>query len=90
MSTDLKARQVDDHRRVVLPETVPAGSAVTLQQIDEDTIIVRRQRPGQNLFVVLEPDIKHIPDDPELDALAEKVARHSLKKLPKFDELLAV
>lgn len=87
MSSDLKARQVDDHRRVVLPETVPAGSAVTLQQLDEDTIIVRRHRPRQNLFVVLEPDVKHHRDDPELDKLAEKVSRDSLKKLPKFDEL---
>ncbi|HEY1788805.1 MAG TPA: hypothetical protein VGJ73_11640 [Verrucomicrobiae bacterium] len=87
MATDLKARQVDDYRRVVLPDTCPAGSAVTVQEIDEDTWLVKRQRNSRNLFVVLDPDVKHLKDDPEGDALAEKLARHSLKKLPKFDEL---
>jgi hypothetical protein len=87
MGFDLKARQVDGHRRVVLPETCPAGSAVTIQEIDEDTWVVKRQRRSERLFVVLDPDIKEIPDDPELDALGEKVAKHSLKKLPRFDEL---
>ena len=83
MAIDLKARQVDDHRRVVLPETVPAGSAVTIQQLDEDTIIVRRQRPRQHFFVVLDPDIKDLPDDPEWDKKALAMAEHSFKKLPR-------
>ncbi|MGH7940235.1 MAG: hypothetical protein ACREFR_04100 [Limisphaerales bacterium] len=83
MSADLKARQVDDHRRVVLPETVPAGSAVTLQQLDEDTIIVRRQRLAQKLFVVLDPDIKDFPEDPEWDKKSLALAKHAFKKLPE-------
>jgi hypothetical protein len=87
MRSDLKAEQVDDYRRVVLPETCPAGSAVTIQEIDEDTWVVKRQRRSERLLVVLDPDIKEILDDPELDALGEKVSKHSLEKLPRFDEL---
>jgi hypothetical protein len=83
MGTDLKARQLDDHRRVVLPDTIPAGSAVTVQQIDEDTFIVRRHRPRKNLFVVLDPDIKDLPEDPEWDKQALALAEHSFKKLPR-------
>ncbi|HEX3626681.1 MAG TPA: hypothetical protein VH280_14805 [Verrucomicrobiae bacterium] len=81
--THLEARQVDDHRRVVLPQAVPKGAAVTVQQIDEDTFIVRRQRPRKSLFVVLDPDIKELPEDPEWDKKALAMAEHSFKKLPR-------
>ncbi|HTV39497.1 MAG TPA: hypothetical protein VMF08_02905 [Candidatus Sulfotelmatobacter sp.] len=87
MVSDLKARTVDDHRRVVLPESCPAGSTVIVQQLDEDTYIVRRQRPRQHLFVVLERDVEKLRDDPDMDALGEKASKAGLKKLPKFDEL---
>lgn len=52
-----------------------------------DTWLVKRQRKREQLVVVLDPDIKDIPNDPELDALGEKAAKHSLKKLPRFDKL---
>ncbi len=70
-----------------MPSALPARSPVTIQQLDDDTFIVRRQRPSGQLLVVLEPDIKHLPDDPEMDVLAEKASRASLKKLPPFNEL---
>lgn len=82
-----KGKNLDDHRRVVLPETFPPHCTVTIQELDEDTLIVRRQRPRRELLVVLEPDVKRLPEDRSLDALAEKAARGSFKKLPKFDEL---
>jgi len=70
-----------------MPPALPARSAVTIEQLDEDTFIVRRQRPGNHLFVVLESDVKDLRDDPEMDALGEKLSRASFRKLPKFDEL---
>jgi hypothetical protein len=83
----MNATVLDDRRRLVMPPELPARSAVTVQQLDEDTFIVRRQRPRDHLMVVLEPDVKQLPEDPEMDALAEKATRASSKKLPKFDEL---
>ncbi len=75
----------DDRRRVVLPDIIPARSPVTIQMIDQDTVIVRRQHPRNEIIVVQEPDIEHLTDEPEFDALAEKAAR--AVKLPPFDEL---
>lgn len=83
----VEATKTDDRRRLVMPPELPAHSAVTIQQLDKDTYIVRRQRERQPLFVVLDPDVKDLRNDPEMDALAEKAARASSKKLPKFDEL---
>jgi hypothetical protein len=83
----VEATKTDDRRRVVMPAALPAHSPVTIQQLDEDTFIVRRQRPRDQLLAVLEPDARRLAKDPQMDALAEKAARGSFKKLPKFDEL---
>lgn len=81
------ATMTDDRRRVVLPAECPAKSPVTIQALDSDTWLVRRRHPQEKIMVVLEPDVEHLPDSPEMDALAETAARSTLKKLPKFDEL---
>jgi hypothetical protein len=83
----MEATMTDDRRRLVMPPELPARSAVTIQQLDEDTFIVRRQRPGDQMLVVLEPDVRHLTDDSKMDALGEKLSRRALKKFPKFDEL---
>jgi hypothetical protein len=79
------ATMTDDRRRVVLPPECPAKSPVTIQPLDGDSWIVRRQRPHGEMLVVLEPDVKRLRDDPEMDALAESATRS--QKLPPFDEL---
>ena len=72
----------DDRRRVVMPPELPARSAVTIQQLDEDTFIVRRQRTQNQLLVVLEPDVKDLPEEAEWDKKALDLAEHAWKDLP--------
>lgn len=78
----VQATKTDDRRRLVMPPELPAGSAVTIQQLDENTFIVRRQLPRDELMVVLEPDLKDLPEDPEWDKKARALARHTWKNLP--------
>jgi hypothetical protein len=80
----MEATTTDDRRRLVMPPELPARSTVTIQQLDEDTFIVRRQKPGEQMLVVLEPDVKRLTDDSKMDALGEKLSRRALKKLSKF------
>ena len=79
----MDATKTDDRRRLVMPPELPAHSPVTIQQLDEDTFIVRRQRPRDQLVVVLEPSVKRLPEDPEWDKKAQALAKHAFKKLPE-------
>lgn len=77
---------VDSRRRAVLPEGIPPGSAITYQQLDKDTWIVRRHRPSREFVVVLVRDVKHLPEDPEWDKVESAFANHAYGKLPPFEE----
>ncbi|HEY3763109.1 MAG TPA: hypothetical protein VGN23_15290 [Verrucomicrobiae bacterium] len=79
----MKASQLDDCRRLVLPQEFPANSAVTIQELDEDTLIIRKQRPRDQLLVVLDPDIKSLPDDPAWEKKERALADHAWKNLPE-------
>ena len=48
----VKTRQVDDKRRVVLPEQFEPGSDVLIEQVDEDTWLVTRYRKQTKLKMV--------------------------------------
>ena len=63
MNVRLKSANVDDRRRIVLPEDCPPNSAVTIQQLDEETWLIKRQRPRKDYKVVLIPAIQKLPDD---------------------------
>ncbi len=82
----MNATLIDDRRRLVMPPELPARSPVTVQQIDEDTWIVKRARPSKARMVLLLPDVKQLPDDPEWDKLEARMAAHSFKNLPPFEE----
>lgn len=82
----MTATVLDDRRRLVMPAQFPARAAVTVQRIDEDTVIVKRQREQTDFAVIVVPIIKHLPDDPEMDAKAEALARRAFKHLPPFEE----
>ena len=78
----IKASTVDDRRRVVLPESCPPNSAVTVQELDRDTWLIKRQRASGNYKIVLIPAVQKLPDDPEWDNLEVHFARAAAKKLP--------
>jgi hypothetical protein len=78
----MQATKTDDRRRLVMPPELPAHSPVTIQQLDQDTFIVRRQHPREQLMVVLEPDVRDLPEDPKADKDAQALARHAWGKLP--------
>jgi len=75
----MNATVVDGRRRLVMPPELPARSAVTVQQIDQDTWIVKRARPCKPNLVVLLPDIKKLPRDPVWEAVEERIAAHLTK-----------
>ena len=78
----MTATVTDDRRRVVMPPELPAKSAVTIQRIDDDTWIVKRQRDQTNFAVFIVPIIKDLPDDPEWEKVEEAFAASAFKKLP--------
>lgn len=82
----VNATVLDDRRRLVMPPELSARSPVTVQQLDDDTWIVRRQRPQKGFVVVLMPDVKNLPDDPQWEAIEQRMAEHLSKKVPAFEE----
>ena len=82
----MTATVTDDRRRVVMPPELPAKSAVTIQRIDEDTWIVKRQRDQTNFSVFVVPIIKDLPDDPEWEKVEAAFAADAFKKLPPPEE----
>lgn len=82
----MQATMTDDRRRVVLPDTIPARSAVTIQQLDEDTLVIRRQRPHKHLVAVLEPDVKRLPEDAEWEKVERAFADSANRNLPEPKE----
>jgi len=85
MSGEVKAANVDDRRRIVLPENFPAGSAVTYQPLDDDTLIVKRQHSAKVIMVAFER-ITELPDDPAWEKTEAAFARHAFKETPPFEE----
>jgi len=77
----MKSATVDGRRRLVMPQECPPGSAVTIQPIDDNTWIVKRQTPDKNFKMVLIPVIDRLPDDPEWEKLERAFTRHSSRTI---------
>ena len=82
MSVEIKAANVDDRRRVVLPETCPPNSAVTIQELSNDTWIVKRQTAEKNLVFVAIEHIERLPDDPEWEKKEADAAKRLSGRFP--------
>src|SRR5438132_212424 len=80
------ALMTDDKRRLTMPRELPPKSAVTIQQLDEDSWLVTRQKPATDLVLVALPCIKQLPEDPEWEALEKRMVKRNNKKLPRFEE----
>jgi hypothetical protein len=82
----MNATLIDDRRRLVMPPELPPRSAVTVQQLDADTWIVRRHKPDSNLLLIALPRIKKLPSDPEWQAIERRMVDYSSKNVPPFEE----
>lgn len=82
----MTATVLDDRRRLVLPSEFPARAAVTIQHIDEDTILVKRQRDRTDMVCIMVPIIKELPSDPEWEKVESAFTKDSNKGLAPFEE----
>jgi hypothetical protein len=82
----VKSATIDDRRRLVMPPGCPPGAAVTIQELDNTTWIVKRQLPSKEFQVVVLPVVDHLPADPEWEKVEEAFARHASKNLPEPEE----
>jgi hypothetical protein len=80
------ARQLDDRGRLVMPKECPPGTAVTIQQLDPETWIVKAQHPRPGFKVIAVPIIDRLPDDPAWEEMERKAALHLSKNVPPFEE----
>ena len=77
----MKTATLDERRRLVMPPECPPHAAVTIQQVDEDTWLVKRAREQKNFRRVLIPIVMSLPDDPEWDKVEAAFAGSAYKKL---------
>lgn len=82
----MNATLLDDRRRLVMPPELPAKSAVTVQQIDADTWIVKRHRPQRDFMMVAIPVIQELPRDPEWEAIEARRTAHTNRKVAPVEE----
>ena len=75
----MKSGTVDDRRRLVMPPECPPGSAVTIQEVDKTTWLVKRHLPARDFKMVMIPVIDRLPDDPEWEKAEAAFARHASK-----------
>jgi hypothetical protein len=75
------ARVLDDRRRLVMPAKFPPRSAVTVQLIDDETVLVKLAKPSNQRFVMLLPDVKQLPDDPKWQKIESRIVAHNNKKV---------
>lgn len=80
------ATLTDDRRRVVMPPELPAKSPVTIQQLDEDTFLVKRQRPSKKYVMIAVPVIKELKSDPKWEAVESRMAAHHKRTIAPFEE----
>jgi len=57
----MTAGVTDEKRRLTMPKELPPRSAVTIERVDEDTWVVKRQKGSAELVMVPFPRIEHCP-----------------------------
>ena len=82
----VKSATLDDRRRLVMPPECPPGSAVTIQELDEATWLVKRQLPAKDYKMVMIPIIDRLPDDPGWEKVEHAFTRHASKTIPEPEE----
>jgi hypothetical protein len=82
----MNATVIDSRRRLVMPPELPPRSPVTVQQIDEDTWIVKRARPRKVRMAMLLPDVKIPPHDPEWPEIESRIVAYNSQNVAAFEE----
>jgi hypothetical protein len=80
------ASMTDDKRRLTMPKELLPKSAVTIQQLDDDSWLITRQKPVTHLVIVALPTTKQLPNDPEWQSIERRMTKHNNRKLPRFEE----
>jgi len=80
------ASMTDDKRRLTMPKELPPKSPVTIQRVNEDTWLVKRQKPDRGIVLVALPLIEQLPEDPEWEAIERRMVAHNNRRLPPFEE----
>lgn len=83
MKSEVESRQVDNKRRLIMPQGCPPRAAVTIQELDQDTWLVKRHRSTKDFKVVLIPAVHNLPDDPGWDKVENAFGRRAYSKLPR-------
>lgn len=81
----MNATVIDDRRRLVLPPEFKPKSAVTVQVIDSETVLVKLARPSTARMVMLLPDVKTLPADREWEEIEHRIVKHTSKKVTPFE-----
>jgi len=76
----------DDKRRLTMPKELPARSAVTIERLDQDTWVIKRQKRTSNVVMAALPIIKELPNDPAWEDIERRMVAHNNRKLPPFEE----
>jgi hypothetical protein len=82
----MKSARVDAKRRLVLPPKFPPHSAVTIQELDDSTLLIQKLAPARDYKMVLIPAIKRLPDDPEWEKVEQAFTRHSSRTVSELKE----
>jgi hypothetical protein len=72
----IKARHIDEKRRVILPPEIQPGTDVIIDRIDEDSWVITRHRGRSTIYL---PVVDKLPDDPD-NARQAKLIRTVLPK----------
>jgi hypothetical protein len=73
----MKMSTLDDRRRLVMPPECPPNSAVTIQQLDEETWLVSLGKETRKFKKVYFPIVEDLPPDPEWDKLEKALAKEA-------------
>ena len=82
----VKSATLDDRRRLVMPPECPPGSAVTIEELDEATWLIKRQLPAKDYKTVVIPVIDRLPDDPDWEKVEHAFTRRASKTISEPEE----
>ena len=82
----MNATVIDDRRRLVLPAEFKPKSAVPVQVIDAETVLVKLARPATARMVMLLPDVKSFRPDTDWETTEHAFTLASNNGRTPFEE----